>query len=290
MIQFATQFNLSTGRRGNNNDRIFRSHFNIAPILVRFLVLISSLFLTFIAHMNRPQLEIAAFNPQSALYASLCGADRIELCTEPQVGGCTPTIRCLQEVKAGVSIPVRVMIRPRGGNFVYTESEFSTMKEQMSNLSDLADGFVFGVLTAEKRVDIERNAELVQLAGGKPCTFHRAFDELGEKMVEELETIRRCGFDAVLTSGGEHDAASGMETLAYLVKESRKRGSFSVMVGGGVRHSNIGQLMNATQAGWFHSSAIISGSECADEFEIRSTVRAMSESVTKKSAVSIEQS
>jgi copper homeostasis protein len=251
------------------------------------IVLVTNIYST---PMNRPQLEIAAFNAQSALSASRCGAGRIELCTDPEVGGCTPNIRCLQEVKAGVSIPVRVMIRPRGGSFVYTEGEFSTMKEQMVGLSCLADGFVFGVLTAEKRVDFQRNAELVQLAGGKPCTFHRAFDELGEKMVEELETIRRCGFDAVLTSGGEHDAASGMEPLAHLVKESRKREGFSVIVGGGVRHSNIGQLVNATQAGWFHSSAIISGSDGADELEIRSMVNALSESVPDTSTASIEQS
>jgi copper homeostasis protein len=240
--------------------------------------------------MNRPQLEIAAFNTQSALSASRCSADRIELCSDAQVGGCTPAIQCLEEVKAGVSIPIRVMIRPRGGNFVYTESEFRTMKEQMTNLFDLADGFVFGVLTAENRVDVQRNVELVRLAGGKPCTFHRAFDELGDRMVEELETIRRCGFDAVLTSGGERDASSGMETLAHLVEESRKRDGFSVIVGGGVRHSNIGQLMHATKAAWFHSSAIIDDSEEAEESEIRSLSGAISESMTKDSTVPGEQS
>jgi copper homeostasis protein len=227
--------------------------------------------------MNRPRLEIAAFNAQSALLAFRCGADRIELCSDPQVGGCTPTLGCLAEVKASVNIPVRVMIRPRGGDFVYTEDEFSMMKAQTLNLSGLADGFVFGILTARKRVDVLRSAELVQLSGGKPCTFHRAFDELGANMSEDLELIRHCGFDAVLTSGGKHDAAVGTEILAHLVQEAQKGEGIRLIVGGGVRHSNLKELMEATHARWFHSSAIIGGPEDADEEEIRSMVRTVSE-------------
>jgi copper homeostasis protein len=228
--------------------------------------------------MHRSQLEIAAFDAPSALAASRHGANRIELCSDPQAGGCTPTVGCLREVKSGVAIPVRVMIRPRGGSFVYSDGEFATMKEQMAELSVLADGFVFGVLTAGNRVDVPRNEELVQLAGDKPCTFHRAFDELGENMDDELETIRRCGFDAVLTSGGERDAVGGMQTLGRLVKVSAEGGGPSVIVGGGVRHANIEQLMKETQAPWFHSSAIISGSTGADIYEIRALVKAMSRS------------
>jgi copper homeostasis protein len=231
--------------------------------------------------MDRPQLEIAAFDAQSAVDASLYGANRIELCADPQVGGCTPTIQCLREVKASVGILVRVMIRPRGGNFVYSDGEFSTMKEQMATMASLADGFVFGILTAENRVDVQRNRELVELAGNKPCTFHRAFDELGENMVDELETIRSCGFDAVLTSGGAHDAVSGKETLSRLVEHSQKSNGLRVIIGGGVRHANIGELIKETKAPWFHSSAIRSGHEGADVFEIRAMVRAISEYVAE---------
>jgi copper homeostasis protein len=234
--------------------------------------------------MVRPQLEIAAFDAQSAVDASLYGADRIELCADAHAGGCTPTIQCLQEVKASVRIPVRVMIRPRGGNFVYSDGEFSAMKEQMATLASLADGFVFGILTVENRVDVQRNRELVELAGNKPCSFHRAFDELGENMDDELATIRSCGFDAVLTSGGEPNAVSGKETLSRLVKHSRKSNGLRIIVGGGVRHTNIGELIKETQAPWFHSSAMRSGYEEADITEIRAMVRAISENVAGSGA------
>jgi copper homeostasis protein len=226
--------------------------------------------------MNRPHLEIASFNTPSALAAFLNGADRIELCASPEVGGTTPTIECLREVKAAVNIPLRVMIRPRGGDFVYSDSEFSTMKDDMINLSGLADGFVFGVLTTEDRLDVQRNKDLITLAGDKSCTFHRAFDELSQNMDDELEMIRHCGFEAILTSGGAINAVGGAGKLAHLVKESRRKEGFSLIVGGGVRSTNIRELIKSTQAPWFHSSALVNGNKVASEYEIRAMVEAIS--------------
>jgi copper homeostasis protein len=226
--------------------------------------------------MNCPRLEIACFNTLSAIAASRNGADRIELCDDPDIGGITPSIDRLREVKAAVDIPVRVMIRPRGGDFIYTDREFSTMKDDLIKLADLADGFVFGILTGENRIDMQRNKELIELSKDKPCTFHRAFDELGQNMDRELEQIRHCGFEAILTSGGATNALSGAEKLVHLIQEVRSKEGFNVMVGGGVRSTNIRELIRLTHACWFHSSALLNGSLVASDGEIRAMVEAIS--------------
>ena len=124
-------------------------------------------------------LEIACFNAPSAVVAAAAGADRIELCADRSVGGITPPLSDLEALRPQVKIPVMIMIRPRGGGFVYSDEEFIEMKGDIERVRGLADGFVFGVLKEEGgvvKVDEERNLELVKLASPLPCTFHRAID------------------------------------------------------------------------------------------------------------------
>jgi copper homeostasis protein len=215
-------------------------------------------------------LEVACFNPQSAITAEQNGASRIELCKDKHLGGTTPLLSDFQALKSQLSIPIYVMIRPRGGNFIYTDQELIQMSRSIKEFDDAgADGFVFGVLDEEKKVDQDTCGDLMWITRGKPCTFHRAFDEIPPKlMAGELEALVQWGFKAVLTSGGEADAVSGKERLKSLVEKAGSR--IDVMVGGGVRSGNLGELRETTRARWFHSSAVVNDGNVADGEEVRS--------------------
>jgi copper homeostasis protein len=137
-----------------------------------------------------------------------------------------------------------------------------------------AQGFVFGILDQQGKVDRERCRNLVQKAEGRPCTFHRAFDEISEnEMMEQLDILVECKFRAVLTSGGKNNALEGKETLARLVDAGK--GRIDVIVGGGVRSSNLEILKLETSAHIFHSSAIVDnkGGEIANKDEIKRLAR-----------------
>lgn len=199
-------------------------------------------------------LEVACFNPESALTAQEAGADRIELCEDVVVGGVTPSLDSFLIIKERISIPVFIMIRPRGGDFVYSPPEFEQMKRDLQLFRDAgATGFVFGILDSEKSTDVLRSAELVRLAQPLPCTFHRAFDE-SVNLKKAVADAIACGFRTILTSGGATDAGSGVKTLESLVGIAREH--ITIMPGGGVRSSNIQMLMDGTKADWYHSSAI----------------------------------
>lgn len=216
-----------------------------------------------------PLLEIACFNVQSALLAEANGASRIELCAEQALGGVTPPLSDFISLKAQLSIPTNVMIRPRGGNFVYTASEITQMKHEIEKFSaEGVDGFVFGVLTPGGKIDRDVCQDLLTLTAGRNCTFHRAFDEIPEAAMEDaLETLIELGFTSVLTSGGRSNAVEGKEVLARLVE--RARGRIEVIVGGGVRSANLEGLMRETGARTFHSSAVVGGEgDVANEGEI----------------------
>lgn len=211
-------------------------------------------------------LEIACFNVASALAAAEAGADRIELCAGADVGGTTPLINDLKFLINVVEIPVNVMIRPRGGNFVYSEDELGQMKCDIESFVGYANGFVFGVLDQESRVDEGRCRKLMESAAGTPWTFHRAFDEVSD-LVEAAKQIAELGIDSILTSGGKPSAIEGAEDLEMLIAKSQNIPK--VIVGGGVRSSNIQKLMQTTQAQWFHSSALVDDTGVASKEEIR---------------------
>ena len=127
-------------------------------------------------------LEIACFSPEHALVAWKAGADRLELCDGREVGGTTPSLESVMIVKDHVTIPVYVMIRPRGGDFEFSEEEFNQMASDIDLLRQHVDGYVVGILDQHHRVDTSRTAALVQRASPLPCTFHRAFDETQDQL------------------------------------------------------------------------------------------------------------
>ncbi len=213
------------------------------------------------------QLEIACFNLNSALIAQENGVDRIELCDGFEVGGVTPNIATTKEARAALKVDLFVMIRPRGGNFAYSEDEFKEMKSAIQEFKKLkVDGFVFGILHPDKSINKVQNSELVQLAAPFPCTFHRAFDEVTDAF-QSLEEIIECGFQTILTSGQSPNVMDGAKRLAKLVSNANNR--ITIMPGGGLRSSNIEVIQQKTRTNWFHSSAITEGNQTANVDEIR---------------------
>lgn len=212
-------------------------------------------------------LEIACFTPDSAIAASDAGADRVELCDHAEVGGTTPPLAWLYAIRDKVTVPINVMIRPRGGDFVYSDEEFQGMKSAIEafKAAGIADGFVFGILKHDRSVDVERTLDLVNLSAPLPCTFHRAFDETADLM-DSLEKVIRCGIKTILTSGGCANAAEGHETLTQLVCKAKDR--VTIMPGGGVRSTNMDMLKNKTNAVAYHSSALINSGAVANAQEI----------------------
>lgn len=212
------------------------------------------------------QLEIACFNLNSAIIAQENGADRVELCTGFEVGGTTPSTEDIIEARKLLSIDLYVMIRPRGGNFVYSDEEFMKMKLNILQMKSYGiNGFVFGILNEDNVVNIAQNKELVGLAKPFPCTFHRAFDEVSD-VFQSLEDIIECGFTTVLTSGQTQNVTAGIDNLTELVKKTNNR--ITIMPGGGLRSSNIGLVQQKTKATFYHSSAITDGSPTANTNEI----------------------
>lgn len=210
-------------------------------------------------------LEIACFNGESALVAQAAGANRIEFCADMSAGGITPSLGSLREIRDRISIPIHVMIRPRGGDFVYTDAEFDTMKRDVLRFKDVANGFVFGILDQQGNVDVQRNRELTQLAQPLPCTFHRAFDVTTDSS-RALDDVIECGFQTVLTSGGQTNAMAGRDMLSSLAEKSS--GRIEIMPGGGVRSSNVKTLRSRTRARWYHSSAVTEDGDAADAAEV----------------------
>jgi copper homeostasis protein len=209
-------------------------------------------------------LEIACFNLASVRLAQESGADRIEFCARYDLGGTTPDFEALEAIKPEMHIPVFVMIRPRGGDFAYSDAEFDQMRHDIKKFGKIADGFAFGILTPDLKLDVARNAELVKLTT-LPCTFHRAFDEISDAG-SALEDAISCGFQNILTSGGKRNAIDNIENLTELVRKAS--GRITIMPGGGVRSSNIEKLSHTT-ALWFHSAAITDASQNANLDEIK---------------------
>lgn len=213
------------------------------------------------------QLEIACFNSDSALVAQQNGADRVELCDAIEVGGTSPTIEVVQQVRANVSVDLYVMIRPRGGNFVYSDVEFQWMKTTILAFKELkVDGFVFGILNENNQIDKGKNKELVELAHPLPCTFHRAFDEVSD-VFQSLEEVIDCGFTTLLTSGQAQNVVDGVAILLELVRKANNR--IIIMPGGGLRSSNIEFILEKTAALFYHSSAITDDSVIPNATEIQ---------------------
>jgi copper homeostasis protein len=190
-------------------------------------------------------LEICTNSYQSAKNAQEAGAHRIELCQELSVGGITPSYGLLKQVIENLEIPVFVLIRPRGGNFVYSEVEFEIMKSDIQLCKDLGcQGIVSGVLNADNSIDISRTRELVELSKPLAFTFHRAFDEVLNPK-QALEQLIGLGVDRVLTSGQEATAELGIALLQELNEISKSR--ITILAGAGISAENALTFQNLKQ-------------------------------------------
>ncbi len=212
-------------------------------------------------------LEIATFDITSAEIALNSVADRIEFCADISLGGITPNIEEFKYLKEKYLTPIHVMIRPVGGNFLYSNQEFLQMQNDILAFSKAnADGFVFGILDENHEVDMEKNKILVDLANGKPCVFHRAIDRT-RNIFESTEKIIELGFKEILTSGGKNSAAEGKENLKKLIEDYSH--DIRILIGGGVRSGNISELKNVTGGNYFHSSAVLPYESFANAEEIK---------------------
>lgn len=187
-------------------------------------------------------IEACVDSVASALAAERGGAGRLELCDALHDGGTTPSAGMISAVKAAARIPVFVIVRPRGGGFVYTYEEVAVMRLDIEAARMLgADGIVVGTLTSDARIDEEQMRALVAAARGLPVTFHRAFDFARDRD-EAIETLMRLGVQRVLTSGGAASAIDGVEAIRALVK--RGADQIAVMAGGGVREETVQEIVH----------------------------------------------
>lgn len=212
-------------------------------------------------------LEIACFNLRSAIIAQEAGADRIELCQDYKVGGITPSLEVLSEARKKISIPLYVIIRPREGDFVYSQQELNEMIKYIQWCKDLKmDGLVFGCLTSHHTIDIPACKKLIEQAYPLALTFHRAVDSC-HNLVEALQNISDLGFNRVLSSGGKSSALEGKEDLARLNQQFGTK--LIVMPGGGIRSENLLPIKQTSKCQEFHSAAIIHQAELCDEEEVK---------------------
>jgi len=196
-------------------------------------------------------LEISVESVEAALAAERGGAERLELCANLREGGTTPSAKLLRNVRERVRLPIFAMIRPCGGNFLYSDGEFAVMREAIDAARESgADGFVFGLLNAEGRVDVERTRELVERASPLPVTFHRAFDACVDLRLA-LDDVIKTGATRVLTSGGKPTAPEAFSMLGELVRSAGER--IVVMPGSGLHAGNIGQAVTETGAREYHA-------------------------------------
>jgi copper homeostasis protein len=198
-------------------------------------------------------LEICCGSIDDAIESEKGGADRIELCSALFLGGLTPSIGTIDEAKLRLKIPVMVMVRPRAGGFCYTSAEMSTMeRDATAALERGADGIVFGILTADGKVDLPRSQRIRRLIGDKQAVFHRAFDVTPEPF-EALEQLIDMGITRLLTSGQKDTVPQGVELIRKLVE--RAAGRIEVLPGGGIQPYQVRDMAEQTTCYQIHLTA-----------------------------------
>ncbi len=197
-------------------------------------------------------LEVCADSVRSAIAAQEGGADRVELCSGLVIGGLSPSPAMFRKVKRNTDLKIRVLLRPRFGDFCYDEYEFQTLKEEVEQFRDLgADGVVIGILQPDGTLNMEQMTELVKAAGEIGITMHRAFDVCRDPF-EALDQCISLGIDTILTSGQKSSAWEGRKMLAELVK--RADGRMNILAGSGIRPDVIADLAAYTGVKAFHMS------------------------------------
>lgn len=197
--------------------------------------------------------EICANSVASCIAAQEGGADRVELCAGIPEGGTTPSYGMIRNARKSINIALNVIIRPRGGDFLYSEAEIEEMIYDIQVAKELgADGLVFGCLTPEGNVDMQAMQRLMEAAGDTPVTFHRAFDHTSDPL-KALEDVISLGCARILTSGCRPTALEGASLLAQLVEVAGER--LIIMPGCGVKEGNIAEIARLSGAREFHFSA-----------------------------------
>jgi copper homeostasis protein len=200
-------------------------------------------------------LEVCAFNIQSCVIAQRAGAARVELCDNPLEGGTTPSYGTIKRVREKVSIKLYPIIRPRSGNYFYSEEEFEIMEQDINICRELGcDGISIGVQTRSGTLDTERMKRIVEWAGPMGVTCNRVFDNVPDPF-QALEELIACGCERVLTSGQRSAAPEAGTLLGRLVQQTA--GRIIIMPGAGVKSSNLEKLIRESNATEFHASARI---------------------------------
>jgi len=203
--------------------------------------------------VRSPLFEVSVEGADNLVIAQENGADRVELCADVADGGITPSIGTVRAGLRAATVPVCVIVRPRGGDFLYSEAEFEGMRQDILAFRELGvAGVVSGCLDADGQVDAARTAELVELAGGMSFTFHRAFDMVLD-LDQALETLVAAGVHRVLTSGGCATAVEGLATLKRLGELAGDR--ITVLACGSIRAGNVAQVCRQTGLREFHFAA-----------------------------------
>ena len=201
------------------------------------------------------KLEVIGFNIENCIIAQQSGAHRIELCDNPGDGGTTPSYGFIKAARQQLNIDLYPIIRPRGGDFLYSDEEFDIMRTDIKISKQLGcDGIVIGILNADGTVDKKRCSMLVELAYPMGVTFHRAFDRTPDAF-KALEDIIDIGCERILTSGQMPTALDGAERISKLISQADER--IIIMPGSGIRSDNIIEIARRTKAVEFHTSARI---------------------------------
>lgn len=205
--------------------------------------------------MGKYLLEVCVDSVESALKAIEGGADRLELCANLIIGGTSPSVELFKAIRKLSDVKIHPLIRPRFGDFCYTEHEFEMIKKEVETFRDLgAEGIVIGVLTPDGRLDKERMAELIAVCGEMSITLHRAFD-MCQDPYEALEEAVTLGVDTILTSGQANNCEVGKVCIKELVKQSE--GRIAILVAGGVDARVIERMAGETHATQYHMSGKI---------------------------------
>ncbi|TDI37294.1 MAG: copper homeostasis protein CutC [Acidobacteria bacterium] len=200
-------------------------------------------------------IEACVDSVQSAIAAEKGGAARVELCTALLEGGLTPSAGAIARARAKISIGLHVIIRPRGGDFLYEEPEHEVMLEDIATAKSLGvDGVVIGALAADATVDVARTRELLEKARPMSVTYHRAFD-MTRDPIAALETLVELGIDRILTSGQDESAVAGLDLLAELVKVAAER--IVIMPAGNIHEKNIEKIAATTRAKELHVTGFV---------------------------------
>lgn len=216
---------------------------------------------------KRILVEISVESAERAAAAERGGADRLELCSQLAAGGLTPDRALMESVRARVTIPVLAMIRPRAGDFVYTDAEIASMRECIALAREMSmEGVVLGLLTPQRRVDIARTRQLVAAAHGMEVTFHRAIDESAD-LLEGVDAVVDAGASRILTSGGKSSASQGCPVIAAMREQAR--GRIGILPGVGITAGNAAEIVRQTGVTEVHAalSSVVRADADAKTFE-----------------------